>query len=186
MVQESFGLEKILCPGKFCVNKRLFPYTFKRHKVVKFARLHISSKAKTPKLNPSVANLSRNWSLFCPKDFILYIIPLMILCTVHLLPPDSLLWLSVSTPAIVRVPYWVNKVRVMLPWFSPKVAVVFSNMQKQSQLLLCPSQVELGVSRQKRVRQHQLKTLDFAIWQVSEDPFHTESVSWGNTLGSNP
>ena len=115
MVQESFGLEKNLCPGKFCGNKRLFPYTFKRHKVVKFARLQISSKAKIPKLNPSVAKFEQKYelklvTLHCLNSlemqsqlvlsmrFLLYIIPLITLCTVHLLPPDSLLWLPVSTP----------------------------------------------------------------------------------------
>ena len=175
----------------FCVNKRLFPYTFKRHKVVKSARLHISSKAKTPKLNPSVANLSRNWSLFCPKDFILYIIPLMILCTqstyYHLTHYSDCLYphlpLSGFHIGWIRWGLCCRGFLQRLPWFSPWVAVVLYKgcrgflhfLGKQSQLLLCPTQVELGLSRQSGVRQlsyinwHQIyitQSLQHALFQT--------------------
>ena len=106
--------------------------------------------------------------------FFMIIIPLIILCTVH--PhPSTLLWLPVTTN--LQLPgFPISWIRwglccrgflQRLPWFSPWVAVVLYKgcrgflhfLGKQSQLLLCPTQVELGLSRQSGVRQYYISVI---------------------------
>ena len=113
------------------------------------------------------------------------IIPLIILCTVH--PhPSTLLWLPVTTnlplPGFpiswIRWGLCCRGFLQRLPWFSPWVAVVLYKgcrgflhfLGKQSQLLLCPTQVELGLSRQSGVRQKQTLMINHWIFLHSSAP----------------
>ena len=118
-----------------------------------------------PKYGSILSSFSNAWIPSKCKPQLVFIqqylfISFIILWTVHSIPCSPLLWLPVTThlPLPGFHSSWIRCDGFLqrLPWFSPRVVVVFFNLQKQSQLLLCPTQVELGLSIQ--IGDQQLKT----------------------------